>query len=83
VGTDSLGEAIIKAPNGGAVSVWASSGLTIPYGQVAVSRRFYELLFTGQAQRLGDATKAAKLETQDPDIRRLSILFGDPSMRFR
>lgn len=83
VGTDSLGEAVIKAQNGGAVSVWSSTGLTIPYGQVDVSKRFYELLFTGQALRLGDATKAAKLATTDLDIRRFSILFGDPSMRFR
>jgi hypothetical protein len=83
VGTDSLGEAIIKAPNGGAVSVWASSGLTVPYGQVDISKRFYELLFTGQATRLGDAAKDAKLQTTDPDIRRLSIFFGDPAMRFR
>ncbi len=83
VGTDSLAEAIIKAPNGGGVAVWASSGLTIPYGQVAISSKFYELLFTGQAARLGDAAKAAKLQTADPDIRRLSVFFGDPSMRFR
>ncbi|HEY0547786.1 MAG TPA: C25 family cysteine peptidase [Pyrinomonadaceae bacterium] len=83
VGTDSLGEAIIKAPGGGAVAVWASSGLTIPYGQVDISKRFYELLFTGQSARLGDAAKDAKLQTGDPDIRRLSIFFGDPAMRFR
>ncbi len=83
VGSDSLAESIIKAPNGGAVSVWASSGLTIPYGQVSVSKRFYQLLFTGQAQRLGDATKEAKAATADMDVRRLSVLFGDPAMRFR
>jgi hypothetical protein len=83
VGTDSLAEAIIKAPNGGGVAVWASSGLTIPYGQVDISKRFYELLFTGQTARLGDAARLAKLQTADPDIRRLSIFFGDPSMRFR
>lgn len=83
VGTDSLGEAIIRAPNGGGAAVWASSGLTIPFGQVSVSQQFYNLLFTGQALRIGDATKAAKLATTDMDIRRLSVLFGDPSMRFR
>lgn len=83
VGTDSLAEAIHRTPNGGAVSILASSGLTVPYGQVAVSKRFYELLFTGQAARVGDASKEAKAATTDVDIRRLSILFGDPSMRFR
>ncbi len=80
---ESLAESIIKAPNGGAVAVWASSGLTIPFGQIDVSKQFYTLLFTGQTQRIGDATKQAKASTSDMDVRRLSILFGDPAMRFR
>lgn len=83
IGTDSLGEAILRAPNGGAAGVWASTGLTIPFGQVSISQQFYNLLFSGQAMRIGDATKAAKLATSDMDIRRLSIFFGDPTMRFR
>lgn len=83
VGTESLAEAIIKAPNGGGVAVWASSGLTIPYGQVDISKKFYEELFSGQSARIGDAAKIAKVETTDMDIRRLSIFFGDPAMRFR
>lgn len=83
VGTDSLAEAILKAPNGGAVGVWASSGLTIPYGQVSVSKQFYTLLFNGQVQRVGDATAQAKVATTDMDVRRLSVFFGDPTMRFR
>jgi hypothetical protein len=83
VATESLGEAVIETPTGGAVAAWTSSGLTIPYGQVAVSKHLYELLFAGTPIRLGDATKEAKAATADPDIRRLSILFGDPAMRFR
>ncbi len=83
VGTDSLAEAIIKAQNGGAVAIWASSGLTVPFGQVAISKQFYELLFSGQALRFGDAAKTAKLATVDMDIRRLSVFFGDPTLRFR
>jgi hypothetical protein len=83
VGTDSLGEAILKAPTGGGAAVWASTGLTVPYGQVAISKEFYTRLFTGQSLRVGDAAKLAKLATVDMDIRRLSIFFGDPSMRFR
>jgi hypothetical protein len=82
-GTDSLGESILRAPNGGGAAVWASTGLTIPFGQVSISQQFYTLLFTGQALRFGDATKAAKLATMDMDIRRLSIFLGDPTMRFR
>jgi hypothetical protein len=83
VNGESLAESILKAPNGGAVAVWASSGLTIPYGQVSVSKQFYTLLFSGQTPRIGDATRQAKASTNDMDVRRLSILFGDPAMRFR
>jgi hypothetical protein len=83
VGTDSLGEAILRAPTGGGVAVWASTGLTVPYGQVSISKEFYTRLFTGQSLRVGDAARTAKLTTIDMDIRRLSVLFGDPSMRFR
>ncbi len=81
--TESLAESLLEGTNGGAVGVWASSGLTVPYGQVAVSKKFYELLFTGQVQRLGDAAKGAKSATPDRDVRRMSIFFGDPAMRFR
>ncbi|MBV9209685.1 MAG: hypothetical protein JOZ52_03595, partial [Acidobacteria bacterium] len=53
------------------------------YGQIDISKSFYERLFTGQSARVGDAARDAKLQTTDPDIRRLSIFFGDPAMRFR
>ncbi|HKO60900.1 MAG TPA: C25 family cysteine peptidase [Pyrinomonadaceae bacterium] len=80
---DSLAESALKAPNGGAVAVWASSGFTVPDPQFALSSEFYRLLFSGQPVRLGEATRGAKAATTDLDVRRTWILLGDPAMRIR
>jgi hypothetical protein len=84
--SDSLAESVLKARSGGAVAVWASSGTTVPVDQQTVNRGLYRLIFGGgeqQSPALGDAVRRSKLLTQDQDIRRTWILFGDPSMRLR
>jgi hypothetical protein len=80
---DSLSESVLKAPNGGAVAVWASSGFTPTEPQFAMDSQFYRLLFGGQPLRLGEAARQAKLATTDLDVRRTWILLGDPTMRVR
>lgn len=80
---DSLSESVLKAPNGGAVAVWASSGFTPTAPQFAMDSQFYRLLFGGQPLRLGEAARQAKLATSDLDVRRTWILLGDPTMRVR
>jgi hypothetical protein len=82
---DSLGESLVKAENGGAVAVWASSGVTLPDGQSQMNQQLYRLLFgsNGQAMRLGDATRKAKSAISDADIRRTWVLLGDPTMRLK
>ncbi|HYG80063.1 MAG TPA: C25 family cysteine peptidase [Pyrinomonadaceae bacterium] len=80
---DSLAEALMKVENGGAVAVWASSGITLPTGQAEVNRKLYEHLFASPAATLGEAVRQAKAATSDIDVRRTWILFGDPSMRLR
>ena len=80
---EGIAEALIKAPNGGAVAAFASSGLTIPDGQHDMSKRLYTLLYGSQPIALGDAVKQAKNATTDIDVRRTWILFGDPSMSIR
>jgi hypothetical protein len=80
-----LAEALVKAERGGAVAVWASSGLTYADGQARMNQEFYRLLF-GESRRvltLGEMMRQAKAAIQDPDIRRSWILLGDPSMRIR
>jgi hypothetical protein len=82
--TNSLGEALIKAPNGGAVASWMSSALTFAPGQQAMARTLYQYIYQGGASaRQGDAIRAAKASTFDPDVRRTWILFGDPTMPVR
>ncbi|MGH9761635.1 MAG: C25 family cysteine peptidase, partial [Blastocatellia bacterium] len=43
---DSLAASLLKAPHGGAVAVWASSGITDPAAQGVMSQNFYKLLFS-------------------------------------
>jgi hypothetical protein len=73
----------LKAPNGGAVAVWATSGFTTAEPQFAMNLQFYRLLFGGLPLRLGKAAREAKLATPDLDVRRTWMLFGDPTMRVR
>ena len=87
--TESLAEALMKADNGGAVAVWASSGLTEPDPQSLVDQQLMRLLFSdagggvGGSPMLGDAVREAKQATTDMDVRRTWIFFGDPTMRLR
>jgi hypothetical protein len=79
----SLSEALLKAPNGGAVATFASSGLTIAQGQHDMGRELYTQLYSGPPMALGDAIKLAKAATFDIDVKRTWIFFGDPSMKIR
>lgn len=79
----SLSEALLKAPNGGAVAAFASSGLTFPDGQHEMAEQLYTSLYGAQPIALGDAIKIAKNATFDIDVRRTWIFFGDPSMKIR
>jgi len=80
---DSLGESLLKAPQGGAMAVWASSGFTESDPQFVMSSQFYRQLFSSTSVRLGDAFKPAKSTISDPDVKRTWLLLGDPSMRIR
>ncbi|HLE63021.1 MAG TPA: C25 family cysteine peptidase [Pyrinomonadaceae bacterium] len=82
-GFSGLAEAFLQAPNGGAVASFASSGLTLPDGQHAMSTQLYKLLYGSQSIALGDAIKIAKASTNDIDVRRTWIFFGDPSLKIR
>ena len=79
----SLSEALVKAPGGGAVAAFASSGLTFAQGQHEMGQELYTQLYGGSPIALGDAIKQAKTATGDIDVRRTWILFGDPSMKIR
>lgn len=78
---DGLGEALLKAEGGGAVAVWASSGMTNPEGQTAAASEFYRQVFGWHPLALGEAARAAKAASADSDMRRTWVLLGDPAMK--
>jgi len=83
---DSLGESLLKASQGGAVAVWASTSFTEPPPQAQLNQQLYRLLFSsglGGGLTLGEATAQAKTGVTDSDVRRTWILFGDPAMRLK
>jgi len=81
--TESLAEALLKSPNGGAIGVMASSALTSPDQQLLVNVELYRQIFSGTSPAIGDAILKAKQATKDLDVRRSYILFGDPTMKLR
>jgi len=81
--SDSLAEALLKAQQGGAVAVWASSGLTEPDKQTVMNKELVRLLFNGGELTLGEAVKRAKAAVSDQDVRRTWILFGDPTTKLK
>jgi len=84
---DGLAESLMKVEGGGAVAVWASSGMTLPMDQWIMNEQLYRLLFgrgnVGAPMTLGEAVVKAKASIGDQDIRRTWILFGDPTMQVR
>jgi uncharacterized repeat protein (TIGR01451 family) len=78
---ESLSTALLLAPNGGAVAVWASSGFTTAPPQAAMDQALLRTLAANPTQPLGRSILMSKLNVTDPDVRRTWILFGDPAMR--
>jgi hypothetical protein len=81
--SESLAEGLLKAPLGGAIAVWTSSGLTDPEEQIPMNEELITLLFNGQGLTIGEAVMRAKQAATNSDVRRTWILFGDPTLRLR
>ncbi|MGB2713372.1 MAG: C25 family cysteine peptidase [Vicinamibacterales bacterium] len=80
---ESLAEALVRAPNGGAVGVWASSGMTDARWQSSMDRELFRQVFGGSWTAIGEAIRAAKKVVGNPDVRRTWIYFGDPALRMK
>ena len=86
VSLESLAESLMKAERGGAVAVWASSGMTAAAEQSALNQQMFRLVLdtaNAGSLTLGEVTVKAKSAVLDGDVRRTWILFGDPTMRLR
>jgi hypothetical protein len=81
--TQSLAETLLLSSNGGAVAVWASSGLNQADPQAQMDKTLVQSLFAQPAPALGDAITFAKSGITDPDVRKTYILFGDPLLRLK
>jgi uncharacterized repeat protein (TIGR01451 family) len=78
---ESLSSALLFAPNGGAVGVWASSGFTTAPPQASMDQALLMTLSANPSQTIGRAIITAKAGILDPDVRRTWNFFGDPAMR--
>jgi uncharacterized repeat protein (TIGR01451 family) len=81
--TTSMAETLLLSSTGGAVAVWASSGLNQPEPQAQMDRAMIQSLFSQPVPPLGDAIAFAKAGIADADVRKTYILFGDPLLRLR
>jgi hypothetical protein len=78
----SLAESLLLSPHGGAVAVWASSGITPQPPQASMDLAFLHELAAHPSESIGRMILNAKTGTTDSDVRRTWILFGDPAMKF-
>ena len=79
----SIGEELLRAQQGGAVAVWASSGQSEAVEQTLLSQEFYRQLFGQTPLTVGEAAARAKSAVSNPDIRRTWTLLGDPALRLK
>ena len=80
---ESLAEALVRAPRGGAIGVWASSGMTDAAWQASMDRELFRQVFRGNWTSVGEALRAAKKVVGNQDVRRTWIFFGDPALRLK
>jgi hypothetical protein len=80
---ESLAETLLRRADGGAVAVWASSGLTDSATQALVNQELFRLLFADSTVTMGQAAALAKRAITSPDVRRSWIFFGDPALRLK
>jgi hypothetical protein len=80
---EGLGETWLKVNNGGAIAVFASTGMTDSGNQSVLNQSLYQFLFNGQTMTIGQAIRQAKSQTPDDDVKRTWVLLGDPTMRLK
>lgn len=81
----SVGETVVRAPNGGAIGSFSPSGLGVATGHDYLNRGLFQALFTNGIVQLGPATTAAKLylytnTSAYRDLLDTYMLFGDPAL---
>ena len=84
---DSLAEALVKAPDKGAIAVFAPSGLSLNEPAAVFHRAIVAELSSQRHRTLGEALLAAQATYAAsgafPELLRIYTLFGDPGLRLR
>jgi hypothetical protein len=81
---DSLAESLLRSEKGGAIALWASSGMTPPGDQGVMNVEMFKRLFDHSSSlTLGEIVVQAKAKTLNTDARFSWVLFGDPTTRLR
>lgn len=80
---DCFGEALLKAPNGGAAVTFASTTVITPDVTVIVGSSFYQLLGAGHIPRIGDLVKASKQSIAGSNVGYSWEILGDPALKVR
>jgi hypothetical protein len=78
----SLAESLLKA-KGGAIGVWASSGMTETGDQALAVKEMFHRLLDQDGLTIGEAALKAKAAVRSRDVRRTWNLLGDPTTRLR
>ncbi len=83
----SMGELLVKQPNGGAIGVFAPVSGATPYEHQTLMTRLVEGLFRRNVRRLGEATLYAKNQyygqTFAASIPQQYVLVGDPAVKLK
>ncbi len=81
----SLGESIVRASGGGAITSWSATGLGLASGHDYLSKGFFTAVFSDTISEIGQATYLGKLNLYDTgsnlDLMDTYVLFGDPFMK--
>jgi hypothetical protein len=79
-----IGEALLLDGNGGAIGIWAPSGLSINEEAKSLDQFFIQAIFTGGVETLGEAILSAFNEYSEGDYMRYIVeiynLLGDPAL---
>jgi hypothetical protein len=79
---DSLGAALTRVPNAGALAVWSSSGMSIHSDAAGLGRTFLRLAATQPDARVGDLIVQSLAASKNlGETGPLYLLLGDPALR--
>lgn len=79
----SLGEALLRTPDGGAIAVWTSTAMSDPPPQAAMNEALYRILAANPTITIGELVARAKATSPDADVRTTWMLMGDPTLRLQ